>query len=309
MKKYLFLILLVLLTSSAHADTKISDLTADTSPTTDDLLITVNDPAGAKVNRKVTIGNLFKAANMTVDGTNVGIGSTVPRGILDLGAGAIYGDGSHLTGTSSISGLTTNFLPKASSATAIANSQMSDDGANVGINTTAPGGKFEVKTSVNTYPMKLTDGTRTVGIFTGTNTVVAAYPGATIGTFTNDPVLFGANMCLSSAGCVIATPGGNVGIGTWLPRGILDVGIGSKFSVLTGGNVGVGSITPGAKLDVQGALRAFTATSPITKKTGANTACNTTCAGTMCVWAQESTSKDDLDCADATADVCGCLGP
>lgn len=40
------------------ADQKITDLTADTSPSTDDLIITVNDPAGTPANRKVTIANL-----------------------------------------------------------------------------------------------------------------------------------------------------------------------------------------------------------------------------------------------------------
>lgn len=40
------------------ADTKISALTADTSPTTDDLIVTVNDPGGTPANRKVTLANL-----------------------------------------------------------------------------------------------------------------------------------------------------------------------------------------------------------------------------------------------------------
>lgn len=42
------------------ADTKISDLTEDTSPTTDDLVVTVNAPGSSPANRKVTIGNLLK---------------------------------------------------------------------------------------------------------------------------------------------------------------------------------------------------------------------------------------------------------
>lgn len=42
------------------ADTKISELTADTSPTTDDLVVTVNNPGGTPANRKVTIANLSK---------------------------------------------------------------------------------------------------------------------------------------------------------------------------------------------------------------------------------------------------------
>lgn len=43
------------------ADTKISNLTADTSPTTDDLIVTVNDPAGTPANKKVTVADLLAA--------------------------------------------------------------------------------------------------------------------------------------------------------------------------------------------------------------------------------------------------------
>ncbi len=45
------------------ADTKISALTADTTPTDDDLIPTVNDPSGTPANRKVTLG---AAARYTV---------------------------------------------------------------------------------------------------------------------------------------------------------------------------------------------------------------------------------------------------
>jgi hypothetical protein len=42
------------------ADLKITQLTADTSPTADDLVATVNDPAGTPGNRKVTLADLTK---------------------------------------------------------------------------------------------------------------------------------------------------------------------------------------------------------------------------------------------------------
>ncbi len=44
--------------------------------------------------------------------------------------------------------------------------------------------------------------------------------------------------------------GGNVGIGTTTPVGLLDVN--TKFNVLSGGNVGIGSTAPAAKLEVIG---------------------------------------------------------
>lgn len=57
------------------ADVKITALTADTSPTSDDLLVTVNDPSGTPANKKVTLGNAITKAS-------------------GLGAGAVISDGS-----------------------------------------------------------------------------------------------------------------------------------------------------------------------------------------------------------------------
>ena len=41
------------------ADSKITALTADTAPSSDDLVVTVNDPAGTPANRKVTLANIL----------------------------------------------------------------------------------------------------------------------------------------------------------------------------------------------------------------------------------------------------------
>lgn len=43
------------------ADTKITDLTEDTTPLATDLLVTVDDPAGSPVNKKATIANVVSA--------------------------------------------------------------------------------------------------------------------------------------------------------------------------------------------------------------------------------------------------------
>lgn len=50
------------------ANTKITALTADTSPTSDDLVVTVNDPSGTPANRKVTATNLITKAHGLSDG-------------------------------------------------------------------------------------------------------------------------------------------------------------------------------------------------------------------------------------------------
>lgn len=50
------------------ANVKISALTADTSPTSDDLIPTVTDPAGTPASRKVTLGNAITKAHGLSDG-------------------------------------------------------------------------------------------------------------------------------------------------------------------------------------------------------------------------------------------------
>lgn len=50
------------------ADTKITALAADTAPSADDLLVTVNDPGGTPANRKVSIGDLQKLLAKTLNG-------------------------------------------------------------------------------------------------------------------------------------------------------------------------------------------------------------------------------------------------
>lgn len=42
------------------ADQKITELTEDTAPTSDDLVVVVNDPAGTPGSKKVTLANLIK---------------------------------------------------------------------------------------------------------------------------------------------------------------------------------------------------------------------------------------------------------
>lgn len=50
------------------ADQKITALTADTSPTSDDLIVTVNDPGGTPANRRVTLANAITKAHGLSDG-------------------------------------------------------------------------------------------------------------------------------------------------------------------------------------------------------------------------------------------------
>lgn len=95
----MWILILLLLISQAFADSKMSAYTTE-QPALTDTVVYIKDPSGTPANRKGTVTSNFLAANITVDGTNVGVGSTTPRGRLDLGSGVIYGDGSGLTGVS-----------------------------------------------------------------------------------------------------------------------------------------------------------------------------------------------------------------
>lgn len=77
------------------SDAKISALTADTSPTTDDLVVTVTDPSGTPANRKVTldaIGAMEAAVARTLTSkTLTSPAITTPTGIVkgDVGLGNV----------------------------------------------------------------------------------------------------------------------------------------------------------------------------------------------------------------------------
>ncbi len=205
-----------------------------------------------------------------------------------LGVGADIAVLSNEDWTGSANGTSIQFNT-ASNGSAGAATRMTINQANVGINTAAPSARLEVSTTTAQDIFKVNDNGA------GDTTPFVINSDGNIGIGSSNPQ---AKVTIIGNGTT-----------TGSALNIRDSSFALKATVLDSGNVGIGSATPGALLDVQGAIRAFTATSPITKKTGANTACNTTCAGTMCVWAQNTADFSLVDCADATADACGCLGP
>lgn len=58
------------------ADQKITQFTADSTPTSDDLLVTVNDPSGTPANKKVTIGDLTTNLSGTAPNLTAGTVTT-----------------------------------------------------------------------------------------------------------------------------------------------------------------------------------------------------------------------------------------
>ena len=83
------------------ADLKISGLTADASPTSDDLIPTVNDPGGTPANRKVTLANAITKAHGLSDGAVVSVVSSalVSNAVTSSAAELNILDGATLTVT------------------------------------------------------------------------------------------------------------------------------------------------------------------------------------------------------------------
>jgi hypothetical protein len=85
------------------ADTKVSALTADASPTSDDLIYTVNSPGGTPASRKVTLANVMALVLATPTIT----GHPTVEGITSTGAtgtGKFVFDGTPTISTPTISG-------------------------------------------------------------------------------------------------------------------------------------------------------------------------------------------------------------
>lgn len=187
--------------------------------------------------------------------------------------------------------LTVNTIPKAQTggtSPKIKDSQITDNGTNVGIATTAPSQKLEVIGSVKATAFigditgdvtgtassasALESATSTVDVSAATSptsgqvlTATGAFAATwqtpsggggsgTInsGTTNRAPYYSGATTLSSST--KIFNDNTNVGIGTIAPR--TSVEIGTRTMNINGTNVGIGSITPGQALDIQGSARA-----------------------------------------------------
>lgn len=71
----LFLFALFLTINVYAADSKLTDLAADTSPTNDDLIYVVDDPTGTPLEHKVTIDNLVGTAVTSLESTTLEVGA------------------------------------------------------------------------------------------------------------------------------------------------------------------------------------------------------------------------------------------
>jgi hypothetical protein len=129
--------------------------------------------------------------------------------------------------TSAVSG-TTNYIAKFTSGTAIGNSQIFDNGTNVGIGTTSPLYKTVIQTSDNTVGLVVTTNAND----TGTGLYITP-------DHTNGIVK------------LLASGGTSKAFGFF-------TGNDERMRITSAGNVGIGTTTPGAKLEVVGSFRATT---------------------------------------------------
>ncbi|MBF0331636.1 MAG: hypothetical protein HQL17_06835 [Candidatus Omnitrophica bacterium] len=262
----------------------------------------INTGGSASTYQQILTGSAVGLNFAVTNAGNVGIGTIDPQSKLQVGVnptlpvgslpalsvkgnvvvdGMIYGNGSSLTGIAGlISGLTANYIPKATSATAVANSSMYQDGSgNIGIGTAIPRAVLDVYgangirlNSGATYTSTLTadNGGLRIGSSQTATTSMRLLP------YSNDiyiqnvnpagNIMFSGNAGASLTGNMLLVVSGNVGVNSTTPAAKLDVvgsgtGIGRlmtlrdsnqtiKFTVLDNGNVGIGTSNPGYLFEV-----------------------------------------------------------
>ncbi len=178
---------------------------------------------------------------------------------------------------------TVNYVSKFTGTNSLGNSQIYDNGANVGINTTNPQttldvagtARFGTGTSISTFSAGNLNvpGTITAASFTGSAAGLTNIPAPS--TFGN-PATFTASVTVTATafsvgGSTFVVAAGNVGIGTALPSAALDVSGGANVSgnigvgglllgggatgikIQSSGNVGIGTTSPAYTLEIVGA--------------------------------------------------------
>ena len=237
-----------------------------TSGTLANLVASISDVTSSTGTTNLVLsGSPTFTGSVTMPGTgiwnssgNVGIGTTTPGSYkLNVTGGDIYGSGNlALAGTTGItlSGAGADLIfsgtgpNQITTASGVNLALMPGGAGNVGIGTTAPGRPLEVNGYIRadynggSGGLVVQNAGGSEGLYItsdASNNMHINNPGGTI-----------LSLDTNSNSCIAITSGGNVGIGTTSPAGLLDVN--GKLTVLSGGNVGIGTTSPLAQLHVSG---------------------------------------------------------
>lgn len=175
-------------------------------------------------------------SNITADGTNVGVGSTVPVAKLDVN-GVVKA---------------TSFQSSGTNAGTVQFFEASANGSNY-INWTSPA---SLSTDLN-WSWPSSTGTAGQVLMRDTSSGTNWSDLTAVGNITGSGTANKVTKWTSSTAIgdsVLTEISSNIGIGSASPRTTLDVNGGAYFAG-SGGNVGIGSTNPGAALDVAGAIR------------------------------------------------------
>jgi hypothetical protein len=227
--------------------------------TSGDLAVNTNQFYVDTSTRNVGVGTSAPAANLHVGGGGFvpdlmpGTGNDLyVRGNIEFD-GKIYGDGSALTGVSSITGLNAGYISRAGSPTTIVDSVIYQNAGNIGIGTTVPRASLEIGTAAvipaAAVPAAVVKGDLVVdGKIYGDGSGLTGVSGSGLTGLnaTRVPVASGPTTIVDSGIYYVGT---NVGIGTTLPATLFEVGA-ARFNVTAAGNVGVGLVNPSAPLMV-----------------------------------------------------------
>lgn len=183
---------------------------------------------------------------------NVGIGSTTPRGVLDIGSGSYYGDGSHLSGIS----------PGGSSQWQTSGVGISTVNA-VGVGTYTWGSKLTVLGGVGVGTVGssnyVTGAAPTGSIIAETNVGVGTVlPTAQLELFKTSTVDFLRASSVLNGDVLIVTNGGNVGVGSTNPGAAVDVNGTVRATTITASGAGLGTIANSAGISIDPANSTFT---------------------------------------------------